>query len=145
LREVVDREGPEKMLQVLADLMRLGFETVAASGASISPFIGEHLSLPAAPAADDWDAWKRNEQAIVERIESETDFRSEDFGPPLLCVKSGARGYIQHLARLAGRFGPVMDVDGSSVMIRHGFREGLTPQESFAQSVGARRGWGRSR
>ena len=142
LREVLAAHGADRTLEVLQELTRLGFEVTAASGASISPFIGEHLAMPEAPESDDMAAWERDGAAIAERIESETDFTSEDLGPVLLLSKSGARGSIQHLVRLAGRFGAVMDVDDSLVMIRHSLRDGLTPRESYAQAVRARWGMG---
>ena len=142
LGEVLDRHGADKMLEVLAELTQVGLEVTAASGASISPFIGERLALPAAPEGDDPAEWQRDGQAIIERIESDKDFTSEDFGAILLSVKSGARGNIGHLVRLAGRFGPVLDVDGELVMIRHSLRDGLTSRELYAQAVGARRGLG---
>ena len=145
LQEVLAAHGPERTLEVLQDLTDLGFEVTAASGASVSPFIGEHLSLPAAPEGDDVAAWwERDAAAVAERIESEVDFASEDLGPVLLLSKSGARASMQHLVRLVGRFGAVIDIDGALVMIRHSLRDGLTSRESYAQAVRARWGMGQT-
>jgi hypothetical protein len=86
------------------------------------------------------DAWSAYAEEIEEQIASRTDFDSQDLGPQLLAVKSGARGMLRHLARLCGPRGIVPDVTGKSVVVRHGLSFGYTPAEAFACAVPAREG-----
>jgi DNA-directed RNA polymerase beta' subunit len=139
LRQVLQREGEEAMLDIAQQLMAKGLETTRQSGASISPFIGESLRFPAAPEGDDLENWTRYVQECDERLASHTDF-TDDLGPQLLAVKSGARGNLVSLRRVIGPWGTVKDVRGNPVIVRHGFRDGLTATELFATVPGAREG-----
>ena len=151
MQQVFDRHGARHMLDVLERLAQRGFEASRASGASISPFIGRSLRRPPAPTGDNLDAWSTHAEGLSERIASQTGFDTEDLGPQLLAVKSGARGSIMHLTWLLGARGMVRpfshgDADAgpgaSHVIVRNGLCQGLTPDEMLACTVGAREGLG---
>jgi len=150
MRKIMDKDGPEAVLDAASRLMQRGFEMPKASGASISPFLGESLSSPPAPATDDQAGWELLSQQLAERIESAQDFANDDLGPQLLAVRSGARGSTQHLVNLLGPRGTVQTPEspdpaqesGPRVIIRHGLVRGLSPQEMWACTTGARVGLG---
>ncbi len=143
--KVLERDGVDKTLEVLDRLTRYGFEMSRASGASISPFIGQTLNIPNAPedtAPEAWDAYNRK---MVETLSSRTDFSDNDIGPQLLAVKCGARGNLRpSLGWLIGGRGISGQIMGESVVVRHGLREGLTPREMFLCTLGARIGLGQT-
>lgn len=136
MRKVLERAGVDKTLEALERLRWRGFEVARASGASISPFIGASVQRPPQPETDDPEHWKAYREEFAARIASRTDFADHDLGALLLAVKSGARGFIDHLTHLAGSVGVVTDVSGASVPIRHGYAEGLTIREVYACVVG---------
>ena len=142
MADLLESKGPEAVLEALQRLMRRGFEIAAASGASLSPFVGASLDRPPEPDGDDPEAWYRHVEEVSERIASRTDYDGEDFGPQLLTVKSGARGTLAYLRGLIGPRGVVTDARGELAIIRHGFRDGLTPAEMFACASGAREALG---
>jgi len=137
MRIILKRNGVQKTLQALERLMQRGFEVAKQSGASMSPFIGATLKRPSEPKVDDWN---RYAEEVTEQIASRTDFLEDDLGPQLLAVKSGARGQLRQLNWLFGVRGMATDVRGRKVVIRHGYRDGLTPEEIYAAVVGARGG-----
>jgi hypothetical protein len=140
LKSVMERDGIERALEVAQQLQTLGFDVAKASGASLNPFIGETLSLPPAPDADDPEAWSKYVAEIGEALISRADFSDGDLGPQLLAVKSGARGSLGGLQRLVGPTVVQSSIHGDCIPIRHGFNEGLTPEEMFICIVGAREG-----
>jgi hypothetical protein len=62
--------------------------------------------------------------------------------PPVSCTIEGMseRGGLSHLAWLIGPRGTTTDVHGKSVIVRHSYVEGLTPEEMYACIAGARKG-----
>jgi DNA-directed RNA polymerase beta' subunit len=144
LRAVLERDGAEAALEAAERLMSRGFEVAKESGASISPFIGATLSRPPEPMGDDAESWNAYAEELADAVASRSDFASSDIGPQLLAVKCGARGSIQSLTSLVGARGAVTDVHGKAVPIRHGYRDGLTFEETMARVVGAREGLGRT-
>ncbi len=144
MRRVLARDGAEKTLEVLERLTRRGFEVAKESGASMNPFIGQSLEPPAEPDGLKPDGWWAYVEEVTERIASRTDFADDDIGPQLLAVKTGARGSLGHLAALLGAGRPVTGVDGTSVIIRHGFNRGYTSRELFAWVPVAREGLGQT-
>jgi len=144
LRAVLERDGAEAALETAERLMRRGFEVTKESGASISPFIGVTLDCPPEPTGDDAESWNAYAEELAEALASRSDFANSDIGPQLLAVKCGARGSIHSLASLVGARGAVTDVHGKAVPIRHGYRDGLTFEETCARVVGAREGLGRT-
>jgi hypothetical protein len=145
LEAVLKRDGVDAALDAVQRLMRRGFEAARRSGASISPFIGSGLAIPGAPAGDDPDEWRRYSQRLAEWIASRRDFESDDIGPQLLAVMSGARGSLSHLVNLLGSRGAVETSDDPAVVpIKRGWAQGLTSAEMLACVVPARRGLART-
>ncbi len=162
MRGLLDRAGPEAVLEALERLMRRGFEVAGASGASMSPFLGASLDRPPLPRSDQPDAWDRYAEELSERVASlpasgrqagRDDYDDADLGPQLLAVRSGARGSLGHLLWLLGARGSVRP-EGRSFrrgsgrdahdrpVVRHGLAEGLTAEEMFTCTVGARQALG---
>jgi hypothetical protein len=142
MREVLARDGIEAVLSALQRLTDRGFEVVRASGASMSPFIGESLSMPVDPAGDDAEAWDAYKAELDELLLSSTDYASPDLGPQLLAIKVRARGRV-HLRLLLGHWGPYEDIRGDSLVIRRSLVEGFTPEALFAYMAAARKGLAR--
>jgi len=149
MHTVFERHGARQMLDILERITRLGFDAARRSGASISPFFGRSIDMPPQPKGEDIDVWRAYREEIAERIVSRGDYEDDDLGPQLLAMKSGARGTVQHLTRLAGpcvldsSFAPqnlAVDFEGFPFIRRHGFSDGLTPEEMFASAVPARIG-----
>ncbi len=138
LQKVLQKDGINRMLEVLEALMRRGFEVARMSGASISPFVGGQFLLPPTPEGNDWQAWDHYKQEVCEWLAASTEYTNSDIGPQLLTIKSGAWGEIQQLAGLLSTQGAVRDIQDQQVAIRHGYREGLQPIEIYALAIGAR-------
>lgn len=143
MAEVMRRDGVEAVIEALQQLMDEGLGVASRSGASMSPFIGSSLPLPPVPETDDRGVWEKYLEEVDDLLMSRDDYSSPEFGPQLLAVKCGARGSIGQLRRVMGPKGLVEDAAGRSVTVRRSFREGLTPEESFACVAGARRGLAR--
>jgi hypothetical protein len=139
LRQVLERDGVDAVLAAVEHLMRRGFEVAKASGASMSPFIGEGLVRPPLPEADDAEVWDAYTEEMAEQILSGADYAGADLGPQLLGVSVRARGR-RHLPRLVAPRGAVANLQGQTVIVRHSQVEGLTPAELYACAVGARQG-----
>jgi len=137
MEQVLRRDGIKAVLKALERLTQRGFEAAQASGASMSPFIGASLERPPQPERDDPELWDRYAEDLAEQIAPGLDFVDADLGPQLLAVKSSARG-LRQLTWLIGSRGTVTDFEGNAVIVRHGYSEGLTPEEMYACVVGAR-------
>jgi hypothetical protein len=169
LRVIREQEGAEKTLAVLESLMHRGFEVAKGSGASMNPFLGQSLKMPQAPTGEDAKVSNAYSEELAERLASYTAYGDDDLGAQVLAMKTGARGELRHLlalvgsprwavgvtARSAGRGEPhhrllelvqspdlVAGVEGEAVPIRHGFRDGLSPEELFACAAVARQALG---
>ncbi len=138
LHLVLQRGGVHKVLEVLEKLMQRGFEVTRAAGASISPFVGSHFSLPVAPEGNESKAWDLYRQEVSEWLAANIDYVDTDLGTQLLAVKSGARGEMRQLVGLLSTQGTVRDIQGQQIVVRHGYRDGLQPAEIYALAVGAR-------
>jgi hypothetical protein len=137
MHEMLDRDGVEATLAALERLTKRGFEVAKASGASLSPFIGESLQRPPEPEGDDEDTWAAYQEALTESMLARADYDDPDLGPQLLAVKTGAEG-VDHLSALVGPK-QCADFDDQTVIVRHGYAEGLTPEEMFAWAAGTRK------
>ncbi|MCC6445984.1 MAG: hypothetical protein IT210_21335 [Armatimonadetes bacterium] len=140
LQAVYMREGAEAFFDRLDKLMRLGFETAKASGASIHPYIGAALSRPPQPPTGDIEDWNRYSEALMAQLAQSADFGGIDMGPQLLACKSGARGTLNHLIKLIGLMGVVQNIEGQPVPAPYRFRDGLSCEEMLLHVVGCRRG-----
>lgn len=143
LRDMFQRDGIEQVLQTLDRLARRGFEVAQTSGASISPFVGATLERPPAPDTGDGEAWEVYAEELAERIVTRSDLDDPDLGPQLLAIKSGVRGDVRQFLPLLGPRGMVKDARGEPVVVRHGYRDGLLPEEIFAVAAGEREGLAR--
>ncbi len=135
---IMQRDGVDKTLEILERLMHHGFEATRVTGASISPFVGDHFALPVPPEEDEIEQWEAYKQEINEWLAADNNYEHNDLGTQLLAIKSGARGEIQQLTGLIRTRGVVKDVEGNTAPIRHGYRDGLSAVELFALAVGAR-------
>ncbi|MBI3946517.1 MAG: hypothetical protein HY321_11405 [Armatimonadetes bacterium] len=138
LTRLLEREGASPVLAAVERLQARGFEVARHSGASMSPFPGESLARPPQPESAAPEAWSAYAEELADALAARSDIDSPDLGPQLLAVKSGARGQIGQLAILLGGRGWLPDASGRVVPIRHGWPEGLTPEELFAQVAVAR-------
>ncbi len=137
MREVLERDGIAAALQALERLARRGFEVAKSSGASLSPFVGSSLERSPEPEQDGTESWDAYAEELAERVASCADYANADLGPQLLAVKSSGQG-LRHLTWLVGSRGAARDVRGNAVVVRHGYGEGLTPDEMYACVAGAR-------
>ena len=134
-------KGSEETLAVLHKLMKLGFQVVQQSGASMSPFIGSSLNRTAQPDDDDPARWESYTEELTEQLTTRTDFDDPDLGPQLLAVHSGSRqqmGPVQlmeALGRLVGVPAWVRNILGERVLIRRGYSQGLTTSELQVEVV----------
>jgi hypothetical protein len=139
LHRLLRDHGPAEVLAALERLMARGLEVVQASGASMSPFIGQSLQHLSLPEGDDEAAWEAYREALAEQILTDTDYDDLELGAQRLAVNVRARGRM-HLVTLLGPAGPVVNAEGETVVIRHSRVEGLTPDELYAKAAGARQG-----
>ena len=143
MQTVLGERGVAQTLDALERLMRRGFVVAAASGASISPFIGAGIARPPIPTDGASESWDRYAEALQERLAGSQDYADDNLGPQLLAVKSGTQGGIAQLGRLVGSPGSVAAVNGQATAIRRGLAEGLTPAEGYALAVEQLEGIGR--
>lgn len=129
LRNLMERDGMESLLDALQKLWKLGLEIAKTSGASISPFAGSVLP----------NAEKMNKDILQDSLERWDDFKNDDLGPQILAVKSGARGNFDQLQQLVGNSERVVEPFGVPVSIQHSLIQGRTQSESFALVPGMRR------
>jgi hypothetical protein len=142
MRVVMARDGIEAVLAALQRLMDRGFEVVRASGASMSPFVGESLTLPPDPDGDAVELWDAYKAELDELLLSSTDYTNPDLGPQLLAIKVRARGRL-HLRTLLGHWGPYDDIRGNQLIVRRSLVEGFEPEAMFAYMAAARKGLAR--
>ncbi len=137
LFKMLVQDGVQTALATLERLTRRGFEAAKASGASMSPFIGESLTRPPEPKEDDPDLWAAYQEELAEQILSGTDYDNPNLGPQQLATSIRARGR----RTLPMVIGPrvVRDARDERTIVRHGYAEGLTSDEMYACTAGARR------
>jgi hypothetical protein len=140
LQRVYDKEGAEAALNLSQKMMEKGFEAARQIGASMSAFAGSSLTIPEPPEGDDIDAWRAYPDEVAGMYYSFRDFDNDDFGPLWLMAEGGARGSFNQLRQYIAPAGVVQTVTGGLLPIKHGFREGQTPEEALTRTVGAR--WG---
>jgi len=139
LRTVLARDGVTATLAALERLTRRGFDIAKASGASLSPFVGQGLARPPKPASDDPGAWDAYVEEWKELLIAATGYERDELGPQLLAVHSRPQR-LEQLAWLVGARRPAVDVSGTTVVVRHSLAEGLAPEEMAACVAGARQG-----
>lgn len=136
LLDLFEAQGPEAVVDTLDRLYVAGIEWATKSGASLSPFVGEALKLPPAPASEyslSWDAYRSIVDAAIElQADSDPTLRA-----PMRAVRCGARGSV---AAIRATVGP-WTVTGPYAVdppIKHGFRDGMTAEEMWIHAARAR-------
>ena len=139
MADAMARDGAKAALELSARLWDRGFDAARKTGASMSAFIGSSLSCPDPPEGDDPDVW-RDYPDEVSAVLARFSGYDDDFGIPALLVESGARANWQQVRLYVAPQGVTRNDQGGFTPLKHGFREGLTPEELFARAIGAR--WG---
>ncbi|MFN2131452.1 MAG: hypothetical protein ACK2VD_13065, partial [Anaerolineae bacterium] len=138
MRALLRREGVDALLTAAQRLMARGFEAVRASGASMSPFLGEGLALPSQPGTEEVEAWRAYVEELTAMLLSRADYQDLNLGPQLLAIQTRERGRSQLVALLGPKI--LTDLEGRPVIARHSSVEGVTAEELYTWIVGARRG-----
>jgi hypothetical protein len=139
IEPLLARLGAQQTLEMLQALSTLGYDAVARSGASLSPFAGEWLKRPAAPENRDRQAWQNYCEQWNEVVLAGQDYQDPQLGPQWLAAKAHPRGR-RGLPALVGPWYPVEDENGATVIGRHGVAEGRPAVELLATLNGARNG-----
>ncbi len=88
------------------------------------------------------DIWTQTNEEVAEMMMTELAKSEKGFNPIYVMARSGARGSKQQIRQLAGMRGLMAKPSGEiiDVPIKTNFREGLTVQEYFISTNGARKG-----
>ncbi len=162
--------GRRATIDLLDNLMRLGFEESTKSGLSFATddLITPQTKLKVIEAAEKkvarvqrlymdgvitgderynqvLDAWTHAREEITKQmmVELENDTRKIGYVNPIfLMANSGARGGVEQIRQLAGMRGLMAKPSGKIIEtpIKANFREGLTVLEYFSSTHGARKG-----
>lgn len=144
LQKILADVGAEETLARVTQLWRRGFEAVQASGLSLSAFAGATWQPPPPPANDDPELWRVYAEQAAEQLLACPEEQC-DFAPYLFGLKSGAIP-TSHLRALLYVFGiprVVHDLHREPVIVRRGFRAGLSLADFQAVIPGARAGLAR--
>jgi hypothetical protein len=141
LAQTLKEEGAEQTLAILDQLWRRGFAAAGETGLSLSPFAGLTWTLPTMPTNNDPRHWQEAVAQFCERLLADDQY-TQDFGPYILAIKSGAvpDSHLRGLANVLGAQNVVQDVFGRPAVVRHGYRDGLTLADFWARIPGARAG-----
>ena len=138
-REVFAQQGPERALAIVDELLKKGFEAAKKTGASVSPFLGSQVVLPDMPAGNDPDEWQVYFAEVIAHLVTHVenaDGSAPDLETYYALVDSGSRGSWPQVARHICGWGPVKGFDGEQVVIKRGFRDGLTATEMIGTTAG---------
>jgi hypothetical protein len=138
---LLERDGVQKTLEILQALTHFGYQAARDSGASMNPFIGSSLQLPAAPVDDNVSAWETYADELSEFILASTDYAGLDLGPQLLDTHVRPLTWWRSLTVTVGIRGVCIDENGKPFIAKHGHSQGLTAAELLAITVGARHGF----
>ncbi|MFB3882217.1 MAG: hypothetical protein ACE149_13200 [Armatimonadota bacterium] len=136
LLAALDKIGPEALLELLEGLYRMGIRWATRSGASLSPFVGEGLKLPPPPTSDYAASWHQYAGIVEAEIPAQGD-SDPTLRAPLRAIRCGARGSLRHLRALVGPWAG--DSPYAPGPVKHGFRDGLEPDEYWIVTERARR------
>jgi len=136
LAEVMERAGPEELLSLLDGLYQMGIRWATRSGSSISPFVGEGLRLPPAPASAFTASWCAYASVVEAEIAAQAD-SDATLGALMRRIRSEARGSVRQLRALIGPWATADPYDREPP-ITHGFRDGLTAEEVWRWTARAR-------
>lgn len=128
----------DKLFATLDALMHLAFDACRMSGVTVNPFLGEGLDLPEPPEEEDEAVWRIYRDEVLAVMDTARDPDDDDLGTLNVFRRTGSRGSDQQFFRYLGAHGPV-DGDEGTVFVRHGYRDGLTADELFAEVRNAHR------
>ena len=140
MADAMARDGAKAALDLAARLWDRGFDAARKTGASMSAFIGSSLDCPDPPEGDDPDVWRDYPDEVSAVLAQLRGYDDDDLGIPALLVACGARANWQQVRLYVAPQGVTRNDQGGFTPLKHGFREGLTPEELFARAIGAR--WG---
>ena len=140
MADAMARDGAKAALDLAARLWDRGFDAARKTGASMSAFIGSSLDWPDPPEGDDPDVWRDYPDEVSAVLARFREYDDDDLGIPVLLVECGARANWQQVRLYVAPQGVTRNDQGGFTPLKHGFREGLTPEELFARAIGAR--WG---
>ena len=140
MADAMARDGAKAALDLAARLWDRGFDAACKTGASMSAFIGSSLDCPDPPEGDDPDVWRDYPDEVSAVLAQLREYDDDDLGIPALLVECGARANWQQVRLYVAPQGVTRNDQGGFTPLKHGFREGLTPEELFARAIGAR--WG---
>ena len=140
MADAMARDGAKAALDLAARLWDRGFDAARKTGASMSAFIGSSLDWPDPPEGDDPDVWRDYPDEVSAVLAQLRGYEDDDLGIPALLVACGARANWQQVRLYVAPQGVTRNDQGGFTPLKHGFREGLTPEELFARAIGAR--WG---
>lgn len=138
--DAMARDGAKAALDLAARLWDLGYDAARKTGASMSAFIGSSLDWPDPPEGNDPDVWRDYPDEVSAVLAQFGGYDDDDLGIPALLVECGARANWQQVRLYVAPQGVTRNDQGGFTPLKHGFREGLTPEELFARAIGAR--WG---
>ena len=140
MADAMARDGAKAALDLSARLWIRGFDAARQTGASMSAFIGSSLGCPDPPEGDDPDVWRDYPDEVSAVLARFSGYDDDELGIPALLVACGARANWQQVRLYVAPQGVTRNDQGGFTLLKHGFREGLTPEELFARAIGAR--WG---
>ncbi len=142
LAQILAERGIEATLAHTEQLVQRGFAVIQSTGFSLSSLGNPHLAKPPVPTSNELTAWRNYTEQFTEQLVANTDYACagevDQLGWYQLAVKSGAYGQIASLVYALGPQGVVANGQGEMVIIRHGYREGLSAAELYALVPGAR-------
>ncbi|MCB0081011.1 MAG: hypothetical protein KDE47_08785, partial [Caldilineaceae bacterium] len=134
-------EEVQPVLETLTALFTRGFAAIQKSGFAMSAFTEPGFAWPAPSSAPDVEQAKTQYAQYVEKLLAITNYTG-GLGPYVLAVRSGALPdtRIRVFPYIAGLPRVRADVNGQSVIVTRGFRQGLTLDDFYALAPGAREG-----
>jgi DNA-directed RNA polymerase beta' subunit len=141
LTQLLQNHGPQRALDMLESLARLGFDVARKTGASLNPFARRTMPRPPAPPTGEttYQTAMAIQDDLADVLIAGTDYDALDIGPQLLAVKSGARGAPHHLVwGLICR--TVKDCDARLHYFPESLLGGLSADAAFLSCIGARIG-----
>ena len=140
LKNAMAGHGAKAALDLAAQLWERGFEAASRTGASMSAFIGSSLPVPEPPHGDGPEVWRDYPDEVSAVLAQFREYDDDELGIPALLARCGARGTWEQIRLYLAPQGVVRNHQGGFTPLKHGFREGLAPEELFARGVAAR--WG---
>ena len=140
LKNAMAGYGAKAALDLAAQLWERGFEAASRTGASMSAFIGSSLPVPEPPHGDGPEVWRDYPDEVSAVLAQFREYDDDELGIPALLARCGARGTWEQIRLYLAPQGVVRNHQGGFTPLKHGFREGLAPEELFARGVAAR--WG---